>query len=232
MSEGRSPWLLVGSSLVITACLALGIYFGIQSAGRGSMQMPARDESDRAVGAQLTGGVEGAPTEGLALPDAPATPDTGGLTTGIVVEGRASLGEAAPEFELERIEGGMGSLSDYAGQPVLLNFWATWCAPCRIEMPYLEAVHAKHADEGLVVLGVNVGESTAEVEPYLQELGLTFPVVLDQNRQVAQTYRVGTYPTTVFIDREGRIINVRRGAFVNEPDLRSSLSMIMPEIED
>ena len=162
---------------------------------------------------------------------AAASPDTAGLSMGIVVEGLASLGEPAPEFRLETPAGDSRALSDFAGQPLLLNFWATWCAPCRAEMPFLEAVYAKHADEGLVVLGVNVQEPTAVVAPYLDELGLTFPVLLDLDGDVSRLYRVGSYPTSVLVDREGRIVTIRRGAFVNEPDINLSLSMIMPELD-
>lgn len=137
----------------------------------------------------------------------------------------------APDTVFTDPEGAEMSLADSDGRIRLVNFWATWCAPCRAEMPYLEAVYAKHADEGLVVLGVNVQEPTAVVAPYLDELGLTFPVLLDLDGDVSRLYRVGSYPTSVLVDREGRIVTIRRGAFVNEPDINLSLSMIMPELD-
>ncbi|MCB0216429.1 MAG: redoxin domain-containing protein [Chloroflexi bacterium] len=216
-SGSRVGRVLIGLGLL--SLVALGLAWGMLRGMRASQPL----------GGAARPGIEAAPGAGPDL--APASPDTAGLSTGIVVEGRASLGEPAPEFRLETVAGDHRSLSDFAGQPLLLNFWATWCAPCRAEMPYLEAVYAKHADEGLVVLGVNVQEPTAVVAPYLDELGLTFPVLLDLDGDVSRLYRVGSYPTSVLVDREGRIVTIRRGAFVNEPDINLSLSMIMPELD-
>jgi thiol-disulfide isomerase/thioredoxin len=161
-----------------------------------------------------------------------SVPDTSGLSVGTVQEGRASLGEIAPPFTLETPEGGMVSLSDFAGQPVVLNFWATWCAPCRAEMPYLQSMHVKYADDGLVVLAVDVLEPTSLVAPFLEQYGLTMPVALDLNGSTAYDYRIGSYPTTYMIGRDGRVVNVRRGAFYNELDLQNHVSMIMPEVDD
>jgi thiol-disulfide isomerase/thioredoxin len=233
------------ATLALAALVVGGLMWGM---GRGQSDRQAREaESPSGASGAGAGAINnldpGAAVGGGAASDegavsnfptssAPmAQPDTAGLSTGIVVEGRASLGEPAPEFALETPQGGPIALSDYAGQPILVNFWATWCAPCRAEMPFLEALHAKHSEAGLVILGVDVQESSALVLPFLDQLGLTFPIALDLNGDTAFTYRVSSYPTSFLVDREGRIVNIRRGAFANEADLSLSVAMIMPEIQ-
>jgi len=162
-------------------------------------------------------------------PAGPGGADSAGVSSGVVEPGRASLGEPAPDFALETPDGDKLALADFAGKPVILNFWATWCRPCQIEMPYLQTAHNLHAEKGLVVLGVDVGERSDVVKPFLEQLGLTFPVVLDQNSRVADQYRVYSYPTTYLIDRDGRVVNIRRGIFANQFDLDQSVGLILPE---
>ena len=183
---------------------------------------------DPASRGESGGAGEGQEGEGAAA--SASIPDTAGLTTGIVVEGRASLGEPAPDFELEALSGEIVSLTDFEGRPVLINFWTTWCAPCRAEMPFLDAVHVKHEDKGLVVLAVDVQEPAVEVEPYIDEYGYRFRVLLDVDGTVALKYRVGSYPTSYLIDSKGRVVNIRRGAFASEADLDQGIRMILPEI--
>ena len=114
-------------------------------------------------------------------------------------------GSQAPLFELERADGTMVRLEDYRGQVVLLNFWATWCAPCRIEMPLLQSTFESSKDQGLVILGIDFDEPGDLVASFGDELGLTFPLLLDPGGKVQQQYKVRGYPTTVILDREGRI---------------------------
>lgn len=121
---------------------------------------------------------------------------------GIVASaGRPLLGEPAPDFVLprpgsdERV-----SLSDFRGQPVVLNFWATWCVPCRTEMPDLQTAYE---EEDVVVLAVNWQESDGVVQDFLDEFGLTFPTVLDREGGVREHYGVVGLPATFFIDAEG-----------------------------
>ncbi len=114
-------------------------------------------------------------------------------------------GSQAPLFELERADGTMVRLEDYRGQVVLLNFWATWCAPCRIEMPLLQSTFESSKDQGLVILGIDFDEPADLVASFGDELGLTFPLLLDPGGKVQQQYKVRGYPTTVILDREGRI---------------------------
>ena len=114
-------------------------------------------------------------------------------------------GNMAPEFELQTADGAVMRLDDYLGDVVLLNFWATWCAPCRIEMPLLQSTFESYEDQGFVVLGIDFDESADLVAAFGDELGLSFPLLLDPGGKIQQQYRVRGYPTTVVLDREGRI---------------------------
>lgn len=126
---------------------------------------------------------------------------------------RLQRGEAAPDFDLPSPDGGEGlRLSDLRGEVVLVNFWATWCGPCRVEMPELEQLHIDYRDEGLHVLGVNMGEPRGLVREYLAEQRLTFPILLDENAAVGGSYRTHSLPTSVVVDREGRVSSVLVGA--------------------
>ena len=110
----------------------------------------------------------------------------------------------APDFELETVDGDLVRLSDLRGEVVALNFWATWCAPCRLEMPDLQARADAYGDR-LTVLGVNFDETAEEVDAFRQEVGVRFPLLLDPGGEVQRLYRVLGYPTTFFIDSEGVI---------------------------
>lgn len=111
-----------------------------------------------------------------------------------------SVGQPAPEFRSVTSEGEEVALSDYQGSLVAINFWATWCGPCRVEMPVLEAAY----QEGrLVVLAVNAGESDAAVDSYVEELGLSFPAILDPDGEIIDQYAIRVFPTTIWVDEEG-----------------------------
>ncbi len=106
------------------------------------------------------------------------------------------------DFKLPNLAGQIVAVSDFRGKAVLVNFWATWCAPCRDEMPLIQQYADRHSDE-LVVLAVNVGEDEATVQQFVDEFGLDFEILLDPPTLVANLYRVYAYPTTMFIDRDG-----------------------------
>jgi len=121
-------------------------------------------------------------------------------------------GELAPEFTLQTLEGKPASLNDYRGQVVMVNFWATWCPPCRAEMPDMEQVYQEKKQEGFTVLAVNIQEARDPVDQFVKRYGLTFPVVMDASGQVTQQYGIYSLPSSYFIDREGRIAEVNVGA--------------------
>lgn len=114
-------------------------------------------------------------------------------------------GAPAPTFTLSGLNGETHILSEYQGQTVIINFWATWCEPCREEMPDLQEIHEQYADDGLVILAVNAGESEATIQEFVDEFGLTFPILPDPGFEVSELYEVQAYPSTYFVDADGRI---------------------------
>ncbi|HWO40326.1 MAG TPA: TlpA disulfide reductase family protein [Candidatus Eisenbacteria bacterium] len=111
-----------------------------------------------------------------------------------------------PEFSARTLDGGTISLASQQGKVVLLNFWATWCAECRPEMPMFEQLHRQFAAQGLSVIGINAREGAAAIRVYSKELRLTFPLVLDPKGQINALYGVIGLPTTFVIDRDGRAV--------------------------
>ena len=138
------------------------------------------------------------------------------------------IGKLAPDFELSSLDGKVVSLSDFRGKPVFLNFWATWCGPCRFEMPFIQKMYEGLSNEGLVVLAVNVQENPATVKEFVESFGLTFPVLLDTNSEVRLAYNIRGIPTTFFIDKNGIIQDIKIGAFASEVEIASRLNKIMP----
>ncbi|BBI36418.1 TlpA family protein disulfide reductase [Cohnella abietis] len=127
--------------------------------------------------------------------------------------------QAAPDFQLTDLEGNVVNLSDYRGQTVLMNFWATWCQVCKAEMPHVEKLYQNYKDLDVVVLSVNVTSqerNAQQVESYVDKHGLSFPVVLDEQGTVAKQYQVTAYPTTYVIDSTGKIRNHYLGAISYE----------------
>ncbi len=120
-------------------------------------------------------------------------------------------GSAAPDFELSTTEGAQLSLASLRGRPVLINFWATWCGPCSIEMPAIQAQYEKHAP-ALAVLAINFDESPDAVDAFVEEFKLSFDVLLDPGGQInEQTYQVRGYPSSYFIDENGIVQAVHIG---------------------
>lgn len=114
---------------------------------------------------------------------------------------------AAPDFALPLRSGGTMRLADLRGKVILLNFWATWCVPCRTEMPALETLYQRHKEAGLVVLAINMDRlSSAGLEAFVKEVAVTFPIVLDPAWSTARLYQVRGLPTTYLIDRAGNIV--------------------------
>ncbi|QHA90835.1 redoxin domain-containing protein [Bacillus sp. N1-1] len=121
-------------------------------------------------------------------------------------------GQIAPNFKLQTLNGEAVQLSDYKGKRVIVNFWATWCPPCRAEIPDFQKLYEKKDVEILAVNLTETEESTEGVEGFVKEFGMTFPVVMDVNSDVSNTYQVSAYPTSYMIDSNGRIQFVAMGA--------------------
>ena len=114
----------------------------------------------------------------------------------------------APDFVSENLRGGTTGLADYKGKVVLLNFWATWCMPCRAEMPGMETLWQKYKEQGLVIAAVSVDEgSRGRIETFSKLLDLSFPILLDPESKVSDLYKVSNMPTSFLIDRNGKIIS-------------------------
>lgn len=145
------------------------------------------------------------------------------------VETGPQVGKLAPDFTLPTVDGQEISLYDIRGKVVLLNFWATWCPPCRAQQPHLIAAYNDFIDQGLVILAVNVRESEVLVRSHVIEKGIPFPVLLDTEGEVANLYQVRGFPTTFLIDRQGVIQEVRIGAFRNAADVAVSVGSIFEE---
>ena len=126
---------------------------------------------------------------------------------------KAEEGALAPDFLLGRLDGSELRLSDLRGQPVVLNFWATWCAPCRKEIPQFVDASERFREQGLVVVGVNLQEGKSIVRPYADDFGMDFPIVIDVDGEVGDAYRLLGLPVTYFIDRDGIVRSVFTGPF-------------------
>jgi cytochrome c biogenesis protein CcmG, thiol:disulfide interchange protein DsbE len=143
---------------------------------------------------------------------------TGRDSSGVIGQAMPELNREAPTFDLPELSGGTISLADYQGQVVLLNFWGTWCEPCKRELPALEQAHQSYGDQGLAVIGVNLthnertqGSDEAAIKAFLEQFGVTYPTALDEQGEVTNAYRVFPLPTSFFIDGEGRIRYVHIG---------------------
>lgn len=117
----------------------------------------------------------------------------------------------APDFTLKSRSGENVKLSEYRGDVVMINFWASWCAPCRQEMPLLEEMYKKYSDLGFVLLGVNVEEDSTKANDLLREVAVTFPVLFDNSNKVTKLYNVVAMPSTILVDRDGKMRYLHRG---------------------
>lgn len=131
-------------------------------------------------------------------------------------EGGALQGKAAPAFTLVSTDGKKVSLSDYKGHPVIVNFWATWCGPCKLEMPWFEEFHKKYAPQGLVILGLDQddGMAPAEVASAAKRIGVSYPVLMpDKGEVTSKAYGGVDYlPETFYVDRAGKVVSISAGA--------------------
>lgn len=133
------------------------------------------------------------------------------------------VGQLAPDFTLPLLDGTSASLSDYRGEIVMINMWATWCGPCHREAPHLQQYYEEYGGR-FEILAVNVGETVPEARGFVQDYGLTFPVLMDTDMQVATLYGLDAYPTTFILGRDGVILQKVRGSF-SEQGLRDVLAL-------
>lgn len=146
--------------------------------------------------------------------------------------GPVAAGEKAAPFKLTDLQGDLVTMADLRGKVVFLNIWATWCAPCREEMPSMEKLYERlHGDKGFVMLAVSQDTSSSEeVMAYVKKHGYHFDVLLDPKNAVAEAYNVSGVPETFIIDREGRIVAHHSGAFDwSQPSIQDALEELLKD---
>ncbi|AMX01001.1 thiol-disulfide oxidoreductase ResA [Rummeliibacillus sp. G93] len=137
------------------------------------------------------------------------------------------VGDDAPNFSLVDLNGKTHKLSDYKGQGVLLNFWGTWCKPCKKEMPAINDQYKEFKDQGIQILGINIAQSELEVTSFTDKLGVEFPIVIDKTRSVMRAYNVDPLPATILINKDGKIENIITGE-MKEKEINQYLNSIKP----
>jgi peroxiredoxin len=120
-------------------------------------------------------------------------------------------GQVAPDFALKSSTGENLRLSEYRGDVVMINFWATWCGPCRQEMPLLDELYTRYERVGFSLLGVNIDDDSRRAMQMIEDLGVSFPVLFDARKEVSELYEVEAMPVTVLVDREGNVRHVHHG---------------------
>jgi peroxiredoxin len=155
------------------------------------------------------------------------------LATGCAVADSARVkaaGQAgpAPDLSLQSLDGRQVSLSQYRGSVVLINFWATWCPPCKGEIPALEAAYRAHKDRGFVILGVDVGEPGPVVQTFVRRMGISYVVLLDEQERMLVRYGGLGLPMSVLVDRDG-IIRERHIGVISEAELQKYLDKHLPD---
>jgi thiol-disulfide isomerase/thioredoxin len=140
-------------------------------------------------------------------------------------------GVSSLNFSLKSSNGNLYQLEDYRGHPVMLNFWATWCGPCKIEMPEIQKIYEEYQEMGLVVLAINNQGSPEEVSNYGKENGLSFPLLLDSDGQISGNYRVGAFPTSFFVDQDGIIRRIVIGSMDGQR-LKDIITSTFPNLSE
>ena len=141
--------------------------------------------------------------------------------------GTLQVGDQAPDFVLTDASGKEHQLSGYKGKGVFLNFWGTWCEPCKKEMPHMEKMSKEYKDQ-VEILAVNVGESEFQVNTFAEQYGLTFPIPIDKGKEVQKAYNVNPLPVTFMISPEGKIVDIITGGLVEEEQVRALFEKVKP----
>jgi cytochrome c biogenesis protein CcmG/thiol:disulfide interchange protein DsbE len=198
------PWLILAAILLLALLLGLLLW--------------------QSWAPQVT---EAGPRPGSTLQSLPAPSNSTLLS--LANTNSLSIGQPAPDFSLKTLDGrATVTLSELRGKAVILNFWASWCAPCRLEMPVLQAAHEAQAD-GLTVLAINLTtqDTLPEAQAFMEELQLTMPALADEAGAVEDAYHILGLPTTYFVDSQGVITHLQLGP-LNETQLNSQLKTLLP----
>ncbi|ETT86885.1 thiol-disulfide oxidoreductase ResA [Viridibacillus sp. FSL R5-0477] len=137
------------------------------------------------------------------------------------------IGDVAPDFILEDLNGEKHKLSDYKGKGVVLNFWATYCDPCKEEMPDLEENYIKYKSKGVEILAINNAQTTFEVKKFTKNI--SFPILIDHSIVVFKSYNIDAIPTSIFIDSEGTVKKISVGGLTNKA-IQEDIELIIPNI--
>ncbi|MEH7333792.1 thiol-disulfide oxidoreductase ResA [Neobacillus drentensis] len=140
---------------------------------------------------------------------------------------KVAVGETAPDFVLTDMQGNKHRLSDYRGQGVFLNFWGTWCPPCKKEMPYINNQYQQYKDKGVQVLSVDIQESELAVNQFAEHYKLDFPIMIDTDKEVMTAYGIDPLPATFLIDKNGKVIKYNTGE-MSEATVRDFMEKIKP----
>lgn len=192
------------SAAIVLVGVLLGLALGSRYLGSGAESR-----------ASTTGGAGSSVLESGAYATLPPGAPTPNPESG----GAPAVGRPAPDFTLAVLGDGEITLSDLKGRPVLINFWASWCPPCRVEMPDLVRAFEQHEDQGFIILGIDLTfqDSVPDVRAFVEEFEMSFPVLLDETGEVtAEKYRLLGLPMSVFVDREGIIRRIHIGAMTGE----------------
>jgi thiol-disulfide isomerase/thioredoxin len=201
---------LISLSLVLTAC-------GQAESDKELVLITSTPET-----ATVSAGKTATTTQAVATPSSNLTPTVKSANS---KSEKVAVGYTAPDFTLKNLDGEAVSLSQFRGKFVLINFWATWCGPCREELALLSDTYKANKDR-FVILGVDVGEEDVLVRLKVKEVGITYPTVLDSNSKITMMYKVTGYPTSIFVDKDGIIQTIKVGAFT-QASLKPYLDKIL-----
>ncbi|MFC4302741.1 redoxin domain-containing protein [Cohnella boryungensis] len=136
-------------------------------------------------------------------------------------------GDKPPSFRLADLDNRVHDMKDYEGKPLIVNFWGTFCPPCRDEMPALQKQYEKWKGEGLELIGINLSEDKLTVESFIRQIGVDFPILMDKDRKTEKKYGLKQYPTTFFITPGGKIQEVVIGGLLTEEEIDQRVNRLM-----